>query len=126
MSANSLISVVDDDYSMLRMLERVLAAEGFEVACFGSAEEFLSSGRGNDSACLILDVDLPGISGLELQQHLNDLGQGIPVTIIISGQGTNETRQRALKAGAAAFFNKPFNIDSLLATVHSVESLSLT
>lgn len=125
MATKHLICVVDDDRSMLRMLARVGAAAGFDVTCFGSAEEFLTSGRVDEFACLILDVDLPGMSGLELQQHLNNSGKGLAV-IMISGEATEETRQRALKAGALDFFKKPFNIDSFLASVRSVESLTLT
>ena len=121
MSRNHLICVVDDDRSMLRMLTRAINAAGCDVASFGSAEEFLNSGRIGEFACLILDVDLPGISGLELQTQLNRVGQNLPV-IFISGEATQKTRQRALSEGALAFFDKPFNIQSLLATVRSVET----
>jgi len=124
MSRNQLICVVDDDPSMLRMLTRTMSASGFEVAPFSSAEDLLSSGRISESACLILDVDLPGISGLELQEKLNLDGPPVPV-ILISGQATGATRQRALRDGAIAFFNKPFNIDNLLAAVRSVQFLAL-
>jgi FixJ family two-component response regulator len=120
---NSLISVVDDDQSMCRMLARIIEAAGLEVAVFTSAEEFLNSGRLHDSACLVLDVDLPGMSGLQLQQRLKDGGQGIPI-IFISGQGTDLTRERALKAGAVGFFDKPFSITALLAAIRSVGALA--
>lgn len=116
---NSLIAVVDDDRSMGRMLARIIGAAGMQVAVFTSAEEFLGSERLHDSVCLVLDVDLPGMSGLELQQQLNDSGQDIPI-IFISGQTTELTRERALSAGAAGFFDKPFSIDSLLNTIQSV------
>jgi len=106
---------------MLRILTRAIKAAGCDVASFGSAEEFLNSGRIGEFACLILDVDLPGISGLELQTQLNRVGQNLPV-IFISGEATQKTRQRALSEGALAFFDKPFNIQSLLATVRSVET----
>jgi len=117
--SNKLICVVDDDPSMLRMLDRAVAAAGFDVVCFGSAEEFLAAGLDNQSACLILDVDLPGMTGLQLQQHLNDAGGELPV-IIISGAATEETRLSALKGGAVAFFNKPFSIDPFLNCLRSV------
>ena len=123
MLRNQRICVVDDDRSMLRMLARTLAAKGFEVNLFSSAEELLSSGRISGSVCLILDVDLPGISGLELQQKLNSEGEHVPV-ILISGEATEQTRQRALSQGAVAFFDKPFDIDSLLAAVNSAQSLT--
>jgi len=124
-ATNNLVSVIDDDRSMGRMLARIIGAAGLQVAVFTSAEEFLDSERLHDSACLVLDVDLPGMSGLELQQQLNDTGQGIPI-IFISGQASEQTRERALKAGAVGFFDKPFSIDLLLNTIHSVEALTLT
>ena len=116
---NTLIAVVDDDRSMGRMLARIIGAAGMQVAVFTSAEEFLGSERLHDSVCLVLDVDLPGMSGLELQQQLSEAGPDIPI-IFISGQTTELTRERALRAGAAGFFDKPFSIDSLLNTIQSV------
>jgi FixJ family two-component response regulator len=118
MAQSSLISVVDDDRSMGRMLARIIGAAGLRVEVFTSAEEFLDSARLNDSTCLVLDVDLPGMSGLELQQRLNNSGQEIPI-IFISGQATEHIRERALKAGALGFFDKPFSIASLLNTIQS-------
>ena len=124
MPANTLISVVDDDPSMSRMLARIITAAGFDVESFGSAEAFLQCGRIDDSACLILDVDLPGMNGLELQQKLNDAGHTLPI-IFISADATEEMQQKMLASGALGFFKKPFSIDSLLAKVRSVESLTL-
>ena len=115
---NSLISVVDDDRSMGRMLARIIGAAGLQVAVFTSAEEFLDSERLHDFTCLVLDVDLPGMSGLKLQQELNDSGHDIPI-IFISGQANEQTRERARKAGALGFFDKPFSIDSLLRAIQS-------
>ncbi|HEU4770278.1 MAG TPA: response regulator [Pyrinomonadaceae bacterium] len=123
--ANTVISVVDDDRSMARMLCRVINAEGFDVRWFGSAEEFLDSGRFEDNGCLILDVNLPGISGIDLQQHLNDSGLEIPI-LFVSAQGDDALRQRALNAGAAGFFNKPLSIEALLASIRSVVALSVS
>lgn len=117
-SSNNLISVVDDDASMCKMLTRMIGSVGLSVAAFTSAEEFLRSGRLADSACLILDVDLPGMSGIDLQQQLNDSSQQIPI-IFMSGQSDEKTRRQALSAGAAGFFKKPFSIDLLLDTIHS-------
>jgi FixJ family two-component response regulator len=119
---NGLISVVDDDRSMGRMLKRIIAAAGLTVAVFSSAEEFLDSDACRDSACLVLDVDLPGMSGLDLQQRLNDAGVSIPI-VFISAQATEQTRERALTAGAVGFFDKPFSISLLLAAIQSVRSL---
>jgi FixJ family two-component response regulator len=121
---NALISIVDDDRSMSRMLFRVITAAGFDVVSFGSAEEFLASGSLADSACLILDVNLQGMSGVDLQQHLADSGQDIPI-IFISGQADETTKRRVLEAGATGFFNKPFSIELLLAAVRSVPALTL-
>ena len=121
----SLISVVDDDRSMSRMLYRVITAAGLDVVSFASAEEFLDSGALGDSACLILDMHLPGMSGIELQQHLNASGLEIPI-IFISAQADEAAKRQVLEAGAAGFFNKPFSIESLLATVRSIPSLALT
>jgi FixJ family two-component response regulator len=124
-STNTVISVIDDDPSMSRMLQRVIAAEGFGVARFASAEQFLDSAALAESACLILDVNLPGMSGIDLQQHLNDSGHQIPI-IFISGQADETIKRRVLEAGAAGFFNKPFSIDSLLATVRALPALALS
>ena len=120
---NPLIAVVDDDPSMVRMLRRVLSVEGLDVKSFGSAEEFLDGGC-SDYACLILDVDLPGMSGVNLQKNLIDSETEIPV-IFMSGACDEATRLRVLKAGAAAFFRKPFNIEPLLAAVRSSACLTL-
>ncbi len=124
MPANTLISVVDDDSSMSRMLARLINAAGFDVESFGSAEAFLQSGNLDDSACLILDVDLPGMNGLELQQKLNKAGHALPI-IFISAEATEAMQQKMLDSGAIGFFKKPFSIDSFLAKVRSVESLTL-
>jgi FixJ family two-component response regulator len=107
------------------MLCRVIKAAGLEVTAFGSAEEFLKANRTPDLACLILDMNLPGISGIELQQHLKESGYTIP-TIFISGKAPEEAQQKVLKAGAVGFFRKPFSIDALLATVVSVISAAAT
>jgi len=107
------------------MLHRVITAAGLEVVSFSSAEEFLDSGALSDSACLILDMNLPGLSGIELQQHLHASGLEIPI-IFISAQADENAKRQVLEAGAAGFFNKPFSIESLLATVRSIRSVALT
>ena len=116
---NSLISVIDDDPSMSRMLCRAIKAAGLRVDAFGSAEEFLVSDSSQASDCLILDMNLPGLSGLELQLLLNILRREVPI-IFMSAQADEATQQRALKAGAVGFLRKPFSIESLLATLRSV------
>jgi FixJ family two-component response regulator len=109
---------------MSRMLARIITAAGFDVQAFPSAEAFLQSGRIDESACLILDVDLPGMNGLELQQELNDSGRALPI-IFISAEATEAMQRKMLDSGAIGFFKKPFSIDSLLTKVRSVESLTL-
>ena len=121
----TVISVIDDDPSMSRMLQRVIAAAGFEVVRFASAEEFLNSADVAGSSCLILDVNLPGMSGMDLQQHLKYSGREIPI-IFISAQADETIKQRVLESGAAGFFNKPFSIDALLATVRRLPALALS
>lgn len=114
-----LITVVDDDHSMSRMLGRVITAAGFDVLCFSSAEEFLESERAGESACLILDYNLPGITGADLQLKLLQQGKNLPI-VFISAEADEVTQRRLIKAGAVAFFSKPFRIDSLLTQVRSL------
>jgi FixJ family two-component response regulator len=115
---NPLISVVDDDPSMSRMLCRAIKAAGLSVDAFGSAEEFLDSDASRASVCLILDMNLPGMSGLELQQRLNASRRAVPI-IFMSAQADEATRSRAFKAGAIGFLPKPFSLDSLLTALRS-------
>ena len=119
LQTNQLISVVDDDPSMSRMLCRAIRAAGLSVDVFGSAEEFLDSKASQASVCLILDMNLPGMSGLELQQQLNASRLEVPI-IFMSAQADEATQLRALKAGAVGFLPKPFSVDSLLATLRSI------
>jgi FixJ family two-component response regulator len=110
---------VDDDESMCRMLARAIKAAGFDVAVFRSAEEFLDSGNIAASDCLVLDVDLPGMNGIELQQHLNESGNDLSI-ILMSGHADEQTKKRALRAGATEFFNKPFSIASLVTAIRKM------
>ena len=118
------ISVVDDDHSMSRMLSRVLTSAGFVVSCFGSAEEFLEAEQSDDPVCLILDMNLPGMSGVELQQKLLQQGCKVPI-IFVSADANEVVQQRVLDAGAFSFLSKPFRIESLLANVRAVTVLLL-
>ena len=124
MEEKNLICIVDDDPSMTRMLRRVISSHRLEVAAFTSAEEFLESGRVRESSCLILDVNLPGMSGIELQQKLHDDPQKVPI-IFISGASDDPTRDGALQKGASAFFKKPFSIDSIIKTIQDFHSWDL-
>lgn len=118
MADGALISIVDDDDSIRKATKRLIQSVGLRVEDFASAEEFLSSGRPKDSACLILDVRLPGMSGLELQSELATSEVTVPI-IFITAHGDNETRAKALNAGAAAFLQKPFTEKSLFKSINS-------
>ncbi|MGY3442775.1 response regulator transcription factor [Bradyrhizobium sp. USDA 4473] len=113
MTEPTLISCVDDDPTVLEALEDLLDASGFEVDGFSSAEEFLSRGRLDSTTCLITDVRLGGISGLELQSRLAETGFKIPV-IVISAFADDQTRARAFKAGAVCVLGKPVSRESLM------------
>jgi FixJ family two-component response regulator len=111
--AKNLISVVDDDESVRRTTTRLIESFGFRGAAFESAENFLGSGRLNDTSCLIVDVQMPGMNGLQLQSQLAAAGCSIPI-IFITAHNDKESRRRALQAGAIAFLGKPFSDEQLL------------
>ncbi len=113
-----LVSIVDDDESIRKTVARIVESDGLEVATYGSAEEFLANGHSDDSACLILDVHLPGISGVDLQERLNQSDRSIPI-IFISANADEQTREKALRAGAIRFLSKPFSVSSLLDALRS-------
>jgi len=116
--AKNLISVIDDDESVRRTTTRLIESFGFRAAAFESAENFLGSGRLNDSSCLIVDVQMPGMNGLQLQSQLAAAGCSIPI-IFITAHDDKESRRRAMQAGAVAFLAKPFNDEELLQIIHS-------
>lgn len=95
-----------------------MKAAGFSTNTFGSAEEFLNSADRQKAACLILDVRLPGMSGVELQKQLADIKSGIPV-IFVTAHGDASLRDLVMKAGAAGFLNKPVRSDVLLKEIHA-------
>ena len=108
-----LISIVDDDKSMRDATECLVRSLGYRTATFACAEEFIASGRLNDTACLITDVQMPGLSGLELQDHLLAQGRALPV-IFLTALAEEPVRVRALRAGAVGCFCKPFDADKLV------------
>ena len=110
------ISVVDDDESIREAINDLLDCVGLRVGVFNSAEDFLNSEDLHDTACLILDVRMPGMSGLELQGHLNTAGFHIPI-IFISAHDDGEAKSRAMGAGAVDFLRKPFSEDALLSAI---------
>ena len=107
------ISVVDDDESVREAISDLMDSMGLRTEVFSSAEEFLNSGGLRHTTCLILDVRMPGMSGLELQSHLNATGSQVPI-IFISAHDDGEAQSRALEAGAVDFLKKPFSEDALL------------
>jgi FixJ family two-component response regulator len=109
----SVVMIVDDDDSMRRAARRLVKSFGMGVATFASAEDFLASGRLAETACLVLDVHMPGLSGIELQSKLIAEGHHIPV-IFITAFADEKTQARALEAGAYAYLIKPFDEDDLL------------
>src|SRR6202045_2712856 len=112
------ISIVDDDASIREALKGLMRSVRFCADAYGSAEEFLASERINDTACLILDVYLPGMNGFELQNHLKAEGRTIPI-IFITAHSDEVSRQRALKGGAIDFLSKPVRRDTLLKAIQS-------
>lgn len=116
--ARNLISVIDDDESIRRTTTRLIESFGFQASAFESAESFLRSGRLEDTSCLIVDVRMPGMDGLELQNQLAIAGRRTPI-IFITAYDDKESRRRAMQAGAIAFLGKPFSDEQLLASICS-------
>ena len=110
--------VVDDDPSMRRSLETLLRSVGHDVRLFSSAQEFMQATRPDAPGCLVLDVRLPGMSGLTFQQELAKAGVALPI-IFITGHGDVPMTVRAMKAGAAEFLTKPFDDQVLLDAIHA-------
>jgi FixJ family two-component response regulator len=118
MSERSLIAVVDDDEAIREATESLIRSVGFKAAVYASAEEFLRSSHLQVTACLIVDVRMPGMSGLDLQRQLATTNYSIPI-IFITAHGDADTRTRALRAGAVAFLDKPFSDEVLLGAVQA-------
>ena len=117
-SKRSLISVVDDDESVRESLPDLLRELGFAVRAFSSAEDFLTSDCVDQTKCLILDIGMPGMTGLELQQELKNRGQEIPI-VFITAQRDEAIRSRVLKQGATACLFKPFSDTALSDAVNA-------
>jgi FixJ family two-component response regulator len=114
----NLISLVDDDESIRRTMTLLIQSFGFQAAVFDSAESLLKSCQLHETSCLIVDVQMPGMNGLQLQRHLASSGYKIPV-IFITAYDNKESRQQAMQAGAVAFLGKPFNDELLLETIRA-------
>lgn len=110
------VFLVDDDHSVCESICNLMESEGLQVRSFGSSEEFLAEWTSAASGCLVLDVRLPGMSGMELLNRLNELRLGLPV-IIMTAHGDIPMVRKALKTGAVEFLTKPFQADELLQAV---------
>src|SRR3989442_1577512 len=112
------VSIVDDDESLRRSLRNLLRSVGFGVETFASAEEFLASAQRENTGCLVLDLRMTGMSGLDLLRHLAAAKVRVPA-VVLTAHGDEEIRQRCLGAGAVAFLDKPFRGDALLDAVQT-------
>jgi FixJ family two-component response regulator len=117
-TAQRIVAIVDDDESVRKSLQGLLRAVGLPAKTFASAEEFLDSGQQQHAACLIADIRMPGMSGLELQARLNSQNCRIP-TIFITAHGDTNMRLQAMRAGASEFLTKPFSDHVLLEHVRA-------
>ena len=119
-----LVSIVDDDVSVRRSTRRLLLSSGLRAEAFASAEDFLQSGRVAETACLLLDVRMPGMDGLELQRRLGETDRLTPI-IFLSARASEEEERRALRAGAANFLRKPVSKEALLNAIRAVLKISV-
>ena len=111
--SQGMIAIVDDDDVVREAMKSLVRSLGYNVSTFGSAEEFLNSEQVSKISCLITDLNMPGLSGLDLQDRLIATGHRFPI-IFITGYPDENARVRAMKAGAIAFLSKPFNADHLI------------
>ena len=120
-SDDPIVFVVDDDARMRDALASLIASKGLRVAVFGSASEFLNSEKPDNPGCLVLDLQLPGINGLELQREL--ASTAAPPIVFISGHGDVPSSVKAMKAGAVEFLSKPFDEQELLQAINGAIAL---
>jgi len=113
-----MIAIVDDDDSIRTALQGLMKEAGYPAVAFASAEEFLQSGKQQETGCLIADIRMPGISGLELQAKLNEDHHRIPI-IFITAHGDEDMRLQALRRGAVEFLAKPFDEERLLDSIRA-------
>jgi len=121
--SDAIVYVVDDDAAISRSLSRLIRSVGLDAVTFPSAQAFLDHPRSSGPACLVLDVRMPGLGGLDLQTRLGDVCKTLPI-VFITGHGTVPTSVRAMKSGAVDFLQKPFNDDELIAAIHRALTLS--
>src|SRR5438445_2336858 len=113
-----LVSIVDDDVSVRRSTRRLLLSSGLRAEAFSSADDFLQSGRVAETSCLLLDVRMPGMDGLELQRRLAEAEWLVPI-VFLSARASEEEERRALRAGAAHFLRKPVSKEALLHAIRA-------
>jgi FixJ family two-component response regulator len=111
--SDAIIAIVDDDLSVRKGLERLIRSAGWKTESFGSAQEFLASARAEASSCLVLDLQLPGLSGLDLQKRMTEAGVETPI-VFLTGHGDIPASVKAMKAGAIEFLTKPVEEQDLL------------
>jgi two-component system response regulator FixJ len=116
-----MILIVDDDAAVRDSLRRLLECEGYETHEFASGQEFLAAGEAGEGDCLILDVNMPGMSGIELLETMRQRGDKYPV-IVISGHADSWTRKRAHAAGALAIIDKPCQVEEFLELVQEASA----
>ena len=114
-----LVAIVDDDASVRQSTDRLIRSFGYRTQVFGSGPEFLRSGAAEHAACVLLDVRMPGMDGLDVQRSLVERGARIPV-VFLTGRASDEEERRARSAGAAEFLRKPVRQESLRAAIESV------
>jgi FixJ family two-component response regulator len=114
----AVISIVDDDESVREATKGLVRSLGYAVATFGSAEEFLNSERRYDTFCVIADVQMPGVSGVEMQRRLIDEGQRLPM-IFVTAFPEDRIREHVMEAGALGFLSKPFSEEHLIGCLDS-------
>jgi len=115
--ADTTIAIIDDDPSVRKGLERLIRSVGWKTETFGSAQEFLASARTQASTCIVLDLQLPGLSGLELQKQMSEAGVETPI-VFLTGHGNIPASVKAMKAGAIEFLTKPVEEQDLLNAIH--------
>jgi FixJ family two-component response regulator len=118
MSARKLVVVVDDDHSMLRSLERLLSASGFDAEVFSSAEAFLARTNAREAVCLVLDIHLGGMSGIELRRRLAASGSAVPV-VFMTAFDDDRTHEEAMRVGCIACLHKPFPARMLIRAIET-------
>ena len=118
LTKTAMIAIVDDDEALREALGSIMKAAGYSTTTFATAEDFLHSASRQETACLILDVRLLGMSGIELQRRLAELNSDLPI-IFVTAHGDASLRDLVMNAGAAGFLNKPVRSEALLKEIHS-------